>query len=130
MLTVRRYAIYCRYRMDRLVRIGEIHEVIPMTTAELEQEVAEIKARLRRLEKTIKQIKRTQPTPPEADIDREELLAWLRDQGAIREPTDEERRLAAKWDELPEEEKEAHKRLMDSLVLDPPLSEIIIQNRR
>ena len=112
------------------MRIDETHEVIPMTTAELEQEVAEIKARLRRLEKTIEEIKRAQPTPPETEADRKELLAWLRDQGAIREPTDEERRLAAEWDELPAEEKEAHKRLMDSLILDPPLSEIIIRNRR
>ncbi len=101
-----------------------------MTTAELEQEVAEIKARLRRLEKNIEQMKRAQPAPPDADMDREELLAWLREQGLVREPTDEERRLAAEWDELPEEEKEAHKRLMESLVLDPPLSEIIVQNRR
>jgi hypothetical protein len=31
---------------------------------------------------------------------------------------------------LPEEEKQAHIRFMHSLVLDPPLSQVIIENRR
>jgi hypothetical protein len=68
--------------------------------------------------------------PPTPGMPPDPLLAWLRAQGLIREPTPEERRLAEEWDALPEEEKEAHIRLMHSLVLDPPLSQIIIDNRR
>ena len=39
-------------------------------------------------------------------------------------------RLAGEWDALPEEEKQAHIRVMHHLVLDPPLSQIITENRR
>ena len=68
--------------------------------------------------------------PPDQPPELEPLLAWLKADGLIRDPTPEERRLAAEWDALPEEEKQDHIRLMRSLVLDPPLSQIIIQNRR
>ncbi len=62
--------------------------------------------------------------------DPEQLVAWLKVEGLVRDPTPEERRLAAEWDALPEEGKQNHVRLMQSLVLDPPLSRIIIENRR
>ncbi len=62
--------------------------------------------------------------------EREQLLVELKAEGLIRDLTPEERALAAEWDALPEDEKEAHIRLMNSLVLDPPLSQIIIENRR
>jgi hypothetical protein len=38
-------------------------------------------------------------------LSREELLDWLKSRAAIREPTAEERRLAAEWEALPEEQK-------------------------
>ena len=59
-----------------------------------------------------------------------QILAWLKAEGLVRDPTPEERRLAAEWDALPDEGKQDHVRLMQSLVLDPPLSQIIIENRR
>lgn len=62
--------------------------------------------------------------------ERERLLAELKAEGLIRDPLPEERALAAQWDALPEEEKQAHIEFMRSLVLDPPLSQIIIENRR
>jgi len=37
---------------------------------------------------------------------------------------------AERWRALPEEEKQAHIRLMRGLILDPLLSQIIIENRR
>jgi hypothetical protein len=70
------------------------------------------------------------PPMPGVSPDPQYIIAWLRSQGLIREPTPEEQQLAAEWDALPEEEKEAHIRLMHSLALDPPLSQIIIENRR
>jgi len=47
----------------------------------------------------------------------------------VRDPTPEERRLAAEWDTLSEEEKQAHIRFMHSLALTPPLSQVLIDNR-
>ena len=69
---------------------------------------------------------------PVADkpLDLAQILARLKAEGLVRDPTPEERRLAAEWDALPEEGKQDHIRLMQSLVLDPPLSQIIIENRR
>ena len=67
---------------------------------------------------------------PEKPPDLAQILAWLKAEGLVRDPTSEERRLAAEWDALPEEGKPDHIRLMQSLVLDPPLSQIIIENRR
>ena len=78
----------------------------------------------------IRNKKLTPPPAPDQPPELEPLLAWLKAEGLIRDPTPEERRLAAEWDALPEEEKQDHIRLMRSLVLDPPLSQIIIQNRR
>ncbi len=40
-------------------------------------------------------------------------------QGLVRDPTPEERRLAAEWDTLSAEEKQAHIHFMHSLVLTP-----------
>ena len=69
---------------------------------------------------------------PVADkpLDLAQILARLKAEGLVRDPTPEERRLAAEWDALPDKGKQDHVRLMQSLVLDPPLSQIIIENRR
>jgi hypothetical protein len=94
----------------------------------------ELKARVERLEATVSRLVGNQrqvapPTPGES-LDQEHLLAWLKTEGLVRDPTPEECRLAAEWDVLPEEEKQAHIRFMRGLVLDTPLSQIIIENRR
>ena len=62
--------------------------------------------------------------------DPEQLVAWLKAEGLVRDPTLEERGLAAEWDAVPEEEKQNHIRLMHSLTLEPLLSQIIIESRR
>ena len=103
-----------------------------MTT--LEREVVEHKARIERLEAMVQQLvgkerKAALPGPGEP-LAPDQLLAGLEAEGLVREPTPEERRLAAEWDALPEVEKVAHICLMHSLVLDPPLSQIITENRR
>ena len=67
---------------------------------------------------------------PDKPLDLAQILDWLKAEGLVRDPTPEERRLAAEWDAWQEEEKQAHIRLMQSLVLAPPLSQIIIENRR
>ena len=102
-----------------------------MTT--LEREVVELKARVEHLEALVRQLvgKARQAVPAALDKPRdlEQLLARCKAEGVVRDPTPEERRLADEWDALPEEEKQAHIRIMHHLVLDPPLSQIITDNR-
>jgi hypothetical protein len=93
-----------------------------MTT--LEQEVGELKTRLERLEAMVHSLagdahKAGLPAAGEPQ-NQDQLLAWLKTQGLIRDPTPEEHRMAAEWDTLSEAEKQAHIRFMRSLALDPP----------
>ena len=101
--------------------------------ATVEAELRELKARVGRLEQIVRELRADSiPAPAEmGDLsERERALAILKAEGLIRDLTSEEQALAAEWRALPEEEKQAHIRLMRSLVLDPPLSQIIIENRR
>ncbi len=93
----------------------------------------ELEKRVEALERIVEDSHAEPPHLPENPDEwtREDVIAFLRSQGVqISEPTPEELRLAAEWDALSEEEKQAHRAYMDSLQLDPPLSQIIIQNRR
>jgi hypothetical protein len=103
-----------------------------MTT--IERELLELRTRVERLEAAVRRLEgngqEVAPPIPGEPLEQEQLLAWLKAEGLVRDPTPEERRLAAEWDALPEEEKQAHIRFMHSLILDPPLSQIIIENRR
>lgn len=99
-----------------------------------EQELRELKVRVERLETTVRQLADnaspvTAPGPDQLP-DQEQLLVWLKAEGLARHPTAEEQRLAAEWDTLPEGEKQAHLRFMRSLSLNPPLSQILSENRR
>jgi hypothetical protein len=98
-----------------------------------ESELVQLKARVDWLEKVVQALQSKGQAPPaierEGLSEREWLLAELKAQGLIRDPTPRERALAAEWDALPEEEKQAHIEFMRSLNLKPLLSEIIIQNR-
>jgi hypothetical protein len=102
-----------------------------MTT--LEREVVELKARVEHLEALVRQLvgKAHKAVPDALDepLGPEQLLVRCKAEGVVREPTPEERHLAGEWDALPEEEKHAHIRVMHHLVLDPPLSQIITENR-
>jgi hypothetical protein len=103
-----------------------------MTT--LEQEVMDLKARLGHLEAVIRRLTADLPqlgVPiPPAPLDQTELLAWLKANGLVREPTAEECRGAAAWDALSDEDKQRHIDDMQHLVLDPPLSQILVAQRR
>jgi hypothetical protein len=107
-------------------------EVKYMTS--LEREVGELKARLDRLEAIVHALaggahKAALPATGDPQ-NQEHLLAWLKAQGLVRDPTPEERRVAAEWDTLADAEQQAHIHLMRSLALDPPLSAVLIENRR
>jgi hypothetical protein len=99
-----------------------------------EQELGELKIRVEHLEKAVHQLAnnaqpRLSPKPDQL-AEPEQLLTWLKAEGLARYPTAEEQSLAAEWDTLPEEEKQAHLRSMRSLHLDPPLSQVISESRR
>jgi hypothetical protein len=100
----------------------------------LELEVAQLKARLQRLEAAVRRLTggepEVAPPPPAEPVDQAQLLAWLKAEGLVREPTPEELRLAAEWDALPEEEKQAICQELDHLPPGPMASDIIIANRR
>ena len=103
-----------------------------MTT--LEQEVGELRARLERLETMVRSLagdahKAALPAAGEPQ-NQDRLLAWLKTQGLVRDPTPEEHRMAAEWDTLSEAEKQAHIHFMRSLALDPLLSRVLIENSR
>ena len=103
-----------------------------MSVAEIELE--QLKKRVNWLEQAVRELRGKAQSPPlverETLSEREWLLAELKAQGLIRDLTPGERARAERWRKLPEAEKEAHIRYMRSLVLDPPLSEIIIEGRR
>jgi hypothetical protein len=98
------------------------------------QELEELHARVERLEITVRQLASHdhQTTPPAAKqvSAQQQDLNWLKTEGLIRDPTPEELRVAAQWDSLEEEEKQGHIRLVQSLLLNPPLSRILSENRR
>jgi hypothetical protein len=99
-----------------------------------EQELGELKIRVEHLETTVRQLAdHTQPEPspePGQLADQEQLLIWLKAKGLTRPSTAEEQHLATEWETLPEAEKQDHVRLMRSLHLDPPLSQVLSENRR
>jgi len=104
-----------------------------MTIIKLKRDMAGIEARVGRLERTVRQLRGDRPVSPPASeepLDQEQLLAWMRAEGLIRAPTDEERRLGAEWDALPEKEKQAVLWELDHLPPGPMVSEIVIENRR
>jgi hypothetical protein len=100
----------------------------------LEQEVEELRTRLDRLEATVRQLvgegDRADISTESENLESKQLVAGLQAKGLVRVPTSEERRLAAEWDVLSEEEKQTHLCFMHELVLDPPLSDVISENRR
>jgi hypothetical protein len=99
----------------------------------LEQEVEALRIRLDRLEATVRQLVGREDTANistgSESLESEQILAGLQAKGLVRVPTPEERRLAAEWGKLSEEEKQAHIGFMHELVLDPPLSDVISENR-
>jgi hypothetical protein len=102
--------------------------------ATVEAELRELKARVGRLEQAVRELRGDSSPAASAEMEdlseRERALAILKAEGLSRDLTPEEQALAAEWQALPEEERQTHIRLMRSLVLDPPLSQIIIECRR
>jgi hypothetical protein len=93
----------------------------------------ELEKRVTALERLVISSQAETPALPEdpEEWTREDVIAFLRSRGVqIGELPPEALALAQEWEELSDEEKAAHRACMDSLELDPPLSEIIIHNRR
>ena len=67
---------------------------------------------------------------PEGLSEKERGLAALRRAGLLVDPSPYTHALAEEWRKRPKEERERIQAELRALRLDPPLSEIIIQNRR
>jgi hypothetical protein len=109
--------------------------------AHVQEELEDIKARLTRLEsrhgrRAKRDQNQLQHIPPKslAEMNRTELMAWLTDEGLIREPTEEERRLAAEWsaewNAMSEDERQAIQWELDHLPAGPMVSDIVSEGRR
>ncbi len=100
----------------------------------LELELRELKARLERLERQVRRLTgqglEVAPPAPGEPLDPQRLLAWLKAKGLVRDPTPEERQLAAEWDALSEEERQAIRWELDHVPPGPMASDIIIAHRR
>lgn len=99
----------------------------------------ELETRVAWLERAIRDMRGDRQPVPVSDekkeeqeklSEREQLLAELKAEGLIRDPTPQEQASAERWRALPEEEKKAIIHEMQNLKPGPMLSDIIIQNRR
>jgi len=100
----------------------------------IELELAELRTRLERLERRVRELAGEEPEipPPTPGVppDPQHLIAWLRSQGLISEPPPMAQVYAQRWRSLPEEEKQAIRQELDNLPPGPMASDIIIENRR
>ena len=97
--------------------------------------LAELAARVERLEQVVAELqaaKSASDIAPAAEprSEKERLLALLQATGLLAEPGPLVRTRAEAWRRLPERDRRQFRQEMDALQLDPPLSQIIIDNRR
>lgn len=108
---------------------------MPMTELKrLQQKVAALEKRLAKLEKKNGKSKAAHRNglPRVAKTrssERERAREILRRAGVTREPTQEEKRLGAEWNALPEARKRYITHQTQTLQLNPSLSETILQER-
>ena len=100
----------------------------------LELRVAQLKTRVEHLEAAVTELTggkaQLASAAPDPSLDQAQLLAWLRAEGIVRDPTPDERHLASEWDALPEEDRSALQWELDHLPPGPAASGILIENRR
>ena len=104
-----------------------------VTTVEVK--LRELETRVMWLEQAVQELRDTgQPTrvgERKKDLsERERLLAELKAGGLIRDLTPKEQALAAEWDALPDDEKQAVVRELRDVKPGPMLSDIVIRDRR
>jgi hypothetical protein len=103
------------------------------TTAQLkklQREVETLKKKVARLERKNGVRKPTARKITRGLSERERVERILRDAGLLVELTPEEKARAAEWRALPEARKHEIRLKLDSLRLDPPLSQLIHEQRR
>ena len=101
-----------------------------MTT--IEREVKDLKERVAQLESYIFQQKqpRIPFLSPGKAMRQEQLRSWLEAKGFVARLPPAAQTQAERWRKMMGDEKQEHVRSMRSLKLDPPLSQIVIENRR
>lgn len=95
------------------------------------ERVERLERGLHRLEVAMEQGVTPEPEVTAAELsERERGLAALRRAGLLVDPSPYTLALAEEWRKRPKEERERIQAELRALRLDPPLSEIIIRNRR
>jgi len=98
---------------------------------ELVKRVERLETGLHQLEVSVEQKVSPRPEPEATELsEKDRGLAALRRAGLLVDPSPYTRALAEEWRKRPKEERERIQAELRALRLDPPLSEIIIQNRR
>jgi len=97
--------------------------------------LAELAARVERLEQIVAELLAAQSasdiaSAAEPRSEKERLLALLQATGLLAKPGSLIRTRAEAWRGLPERDRRQFRQEMGALQLDPPLSQIIIDNRR
>ena len=99
------------------------------TLETLQQEVADLKARVTKLEhETHDQPQVTLPPPDQRTT--ADIIAWLRAKGLVVDLPEHIHQYAEQWRELSEEEKRQVRWELDHQPPGPMISDIIIENRR
>ncbi|MBI4788758.1 MAG: hypothetical protein HY782_17135 [Chloroflexi bacterium] len=117
-----------------------------MTEKEMEKKIKSLERRIEKLERSSRQkngrVERKKRTrqresqmtapaiAPAKLSERERTIEILQSAGMLAELTPEDKALAAEWRALPEERKREVTEKLESLRLDPPLSQIIQEQRR
>ena len=97
--------------------------------------LAELVARVKRLEQIVAELQAAKSVSDIAPVveprsEKERLLTLLQATGLLAKPGPLVRAHAEAWRRLPEQDRRQFRQEMDALQLDPPLSQIIIDNRR
>jgi hypothetical protein len=100
-----------------------------------ETDLAELAARVERLEQVVAKLQAAKSAPGTAPAaeprsEKERLLALLQATGLLVKPGPLVRARAEAWRRLPEQDRRQFRQEMDALQLDRPLSQIIIDSRR
>jgi hypothetical protein len=100
----------------------------------LEREIEALKERVKQLEVRIFQQEPhgspTTASPPGKDANRDQWRAWLETKSVVADLPPEAQAEAENWRKMLDTEKQEHIQSMRDLELDPPLSQIIVENRR
>lgn len=98
-------------------QVTELQKLLPKVT--------QLQKRVAQLEKKKKQVRQSVRKPKRQLSERERAITLLRQGGITREPTAKEKKLAAQWRALSEQEKQKVNQELRQVRIEPLLSQLI-----